>query len=72
MNDYKKKYLKIKSKYLNLKKTFICKNDIVIHKKYNKKAKVIEIHNDCLPTYYTIQFKDGHEIQTIFEKIYKI
>lgn len=72
MTSYKEKYLKFKSKYLNLKKKSINKNDIVIHKKYNKKAKVIEIHNDSLPTYYTIQFEDGHEIQTIIEKIYKI
>ena len=49
MTDYKKKYLKIKSKYLNLKNKFFCKNDIVVHKKYNKKAKVIEIHNDSQP-----------------------
>jgi hypothetical protein len=72
MTDYKKKYFKFKSKYLNLKKKSISKNDIVIHRKYNKKAKVIEIHNDNLPTYYTIRFNDGHEIQTIIEKIYKI
>lgn len=72
MTNYKEKYLKLKSKYLNLKKKFISKNDIVIHKKYNKKAKVIEIHNDSLPTYYTIQFENGHEIQTIIEKISKI
>ena len=72
MINYKEKYLKFKSKYLNLKKKSINKNDIVIHKKYNKKAKVIEIHNNSLPTYYTIQFDDSHKIQTIIEKISKI
>ena len=72
MTNYKEKYLKFKSKYLNLKKKSISKNDIVIHKKYNKKAKVVEIHNDSLPTYYTIQFNNGHEIQTVLGKICKI
>ena len=72
MIDYKKKYLKFKSKYLNLKKKSINKNDIVIHNKYNKRAKVIEIHTDSLPIYYTIKFENGHELQTIFEKINKI
>ena len=78
MTDYKKKYFKIKLKYLNLKKKFnsenntnIFKNDIVIHNKYKKKAKVIEVHTDSLPIYYTIQFKNGHEIQTISDKITK-
>ena len=72
MINYKKKYHKYKLKYLNLKKKLISKNDIVRHNKYNKIAKVIEIHTDTLPIYYTIKFQNGHEIQTIFEKITKL
>lgn len=71
MKDYKKKYLYYKLKYLDLKKKDIIKNDYVIHKKKNKIGKVIEIHNDSIPVYYTVKFNDNSEVQTIYEKIVK-